>query len=745
MQEWSTSHTRELYSLVRRLSNILKDEPDRAKIKTLYQSLSRAYADSPARKVEGCKRSTLLISLEVACVAQRDLMLDTDSLYALLLYAPYQEGYFSDKELLSTFGEEVLRLLKLMHRASALYHHREAISSENFHNLLLSMAEDIRVVLLIIADRLYRLRHAKSLYSTEDCLSLAVEVSFLYAPIAHRLGFYKIKGEMEDLCLKWRDRKTFDFIVRKLGESKASRDAYIQDFITPIEAKLREVIDVPFEMKGRTKSISSIHNKLRKQVFEDIYDLFAIRVIVDCPPERERLICWQIYSVITDMYRPNPERLKDWITIPKSNGYESLHTTVMGPQNRWVEVQIRSQRMDAIAEQGLAAHWRYKGVKSNGGLDEFLSSVRDTLEVVKVHEGSDRKGILERSMMTLKAQEIYVFTPKGEVMKLPKGATVLDFAFSIHTRVGAQAISGKVNGKNVSLRHQLGNGDAVEIMTSPQQSPKQDWLNVVVSSKAKARIRQLLRSEEEEGIAISKELVQRRLKNRKLPYNESVFIKLTLRKGYKALSDFYRDIKDERLDVSAFIDLYDEELRQLNQEQQERIQAPLPLRSASEFVNEPEANNTQTPQEREVLMIEQGLSGVVYSFAKCCQPVYGDEVFGFISSKGIKIHRTDCPNAPDMIERTGHRVLTARWAGSEVERANLVQIEVVGRDDIAVVSHIVSLIKKESKCMLRHYSIDSGDGLFRGTFGVYFEPGGSISNLIKKLRSAVGVKQVLRS
>lgn len=745
MQEWSTSHTRELYSLVRRLSNILKDEPDRAKIKTLYQSLSRAYADSPARKVEGCKRSTLLISLEVACVAQRDLMLDTDSLYALLLYASYQEDYFSDKELLSTFGEEVLRLLKLMNRASALYHHRESISSENFHNLLLSMAEDIRVVLLIIADRLYRLRHAKSLYSTEDCLSLAVEVSFLYAPIAHRLGFYKIKGEMEDLCLKWRDRKTFDFIVRKLGESKASRDAYIQDFITPIEAKLREVIDVPFEMKGRTKSISSIHNKLRKQVFEDIYDLFAIRVIVDCPPERERLICWQIYSVITDMYRPNPERLKDWITIPKSNGYESLHTTVMGPQNRWVEVQIRSQRMDAIAEQGLAAHWRYKGVKSNGGLDEFLSSVRDTLEVVKVHEGSDRKGILERSMMTLKAQEIYVFTPKGEVMKLPKGATVLDFAFSIHTRVGAQAISGKVNGKNVSLRHQLGNGDAVEIMTSPQQSPKQDWLNVVVSSKAKARIRQLLRSEEEEGIAISKELVQRRLKNRKLPYNESVFIKLTLRKGYKALSDFYRDIKDERLDVSAFIDLYDEELRQLNQEHQERIQAPPPLRSASEFVDESEANNTQIPQEREVLMIEQGLSGVVYSFAKCCQPVYGDEVFGFISSKGIKIHRTDCPNAPDMIERTGHRVLTARWAGSEVERANLVQIEVVGRDDIAVVSHIVSLIKKESKCMLRHYSIDSGDGLFRGTFGVYFKPGGSISNLIKKLRSAVGVKQVLRS
>lgn len=349
-------------------------------------------------------------------------------------------------------------------------------------------------------------------------------------------------------------------------------------------------------------------------------------------------------------------------------------------------------------------------------------------------------------MMTLKAQEIYVFTPKGEVMKLAKGATVLDFAFSIHSRVGAKAISGKVNGKNVSLRHQLQNGDAVEILTSPNQSPKQDWLSIVVSSKAKTRIRQILRAEEEAGIAMSKELVQRRLKNRKLPYNESVFIRLTLRKGYKALSDFYRDIQNGSLDASAFIDLYEQELRQQEIDSQEKVQSPQPIRSADEFtgLTGVEEELLTRVDKSEVLVIDQGLSGVVYSFAKCCQPVYGDEVFGFVSSKGIKIHRVDCPNAPDMIERTGHRVLTARWSGSEDTKQGSVQIDVVGRDDIAVVTHVISLIKKESKCLLRSYSIDSGDGLFRGSFVINLQQGASISNLIKKIRSAVGVKQVVR-
>ncbi len=730
------------------LARALSVHLDRDGRRALYTLVVEAYeagAFAPTDTAHSDKLHPLVLLLEVARVASQELHLDSVSLLALILLRPVALCKVSEREVERVAGNEALRLIKLLHRASALYLRKESISSENFHNLLLSMAEDIRVVLLIIADRLYRLRHAKYIYSSEDGLALAVEVSFLYAPIAHRLGLYTIKGEMEDLCLKWRDRKTFDYIVRKLGETKDDRDAYIRDFIDPVKKALDASLDVPYEIKGRTKSISSIHNKLRKQSFEDIYDLFAIRIILDVPRERERQLCWQVYSVITDMYRPNPERLKDWISIPKSNGYESLHTTVLGPQSRWVEVQIRTRRMDAIAEQGVAAHWRYKGLKSEGGLDEFLASVRETLEAVRDNAESDKRNILESSMMTLKAQEIYVFTPRGEVLKLPKGATVLDFAFSIHSKVGAQAISGKVNGKNVSLKYQLHNGDAVEIITSPQQSPKQDWLSIVVSTRARARIRQILRAEEEAGIAVAKEMIQRRLKNRKLPYNEALFVRLTAKRGYRALSDFYRDLTNDRLDPQVFIDQYETELRS-DSAQRDQVQGTAPVRGASEFVALPEGevNDPSSVASSEVLIIDQGLSGVEYSFAKCCQPVYGDQVFGFVSTRGIKIHRLDCPNAPDMIERTGHRVLSAKWAGLDASTSHLVQIEVVGRDDIAVVTHVISLIKKEKDCLLRSYSIDSGDGIFRGTFMLKVSGRNSMSNLIKKIRGAVGVKQVER-
>lgn len=738
-----TQDRNRLFSLVKQLLPLLTQQTNREDLKTLYALFTRNnILDFYADKFEGKgDYSTLVFDLEVALVAGRELYLDGDSITALLLYRLYQSGVLTREKISSK--EEVVRLLKLMDKASALYNRKEAISSENFHNLLLSMAEDLRVVLIIIADRLFRLRYAKLLYNPEDCMTLAVEVSFLYAPIAHRLGLYKIKAEMEDLCLKWRDRKTFDFIVRKLGESKQARNTYIDAFIAPIKAKLNLELNVPFEIKGRTKSISSINNKLRKQPFEDIYDLFAIRIIVDCPKERERLICWQIYSIISDMYRPNPERLKDWISIPKSNGYESLHTTVMGPENRWVEVQIRSQRMDTIAEQGVAAHWRYKGIKSEGGLDEFLSTVRDTLEVVKLQEGLDRREVLERSMMTLKAQEIYVFTPKGEVLKLPKGATVLDFAFAIHSHVGAGASSGKVNGKNVSLRYQLNNGDNVEILTSSHQTPKPDWVNIVVSPRAKARIRQLLRAEEEKGVEVAKELIQRRLRNRKLIYNESLFTRLVVKKGYKNLSAFYADISKELLDVGAFIEQYAHELH--HQDDGESLpQSTQYQRSASDFSVLLDNPLDKDVSSKETLIIDQGLSDLVYSFAQCCQPVWGDEVFGFVSSRGIRIHRIDCPNAPDMIERTGHRILSAKWSGVDSQQSSLVEIDVIGRDDIAVVTHIISLIKKESGTRLRNYSIDSEDGLFKGIFTIALEAGGNISRLIKKIRTAVGVKHVAR-
>lgn len=725
--------------LVRGLHGRLHREQRRRIVSLLEESVRLGAFETEGKRTHSI--DGLLLHLEVACIALGEIGLDLESLIALLLFRPYHRGLLDLKQVEIDFGAEPVRLMQLLSRTSDLYLRGASISSENFHNLLLSMAEDIRVVLLIIADRLYLLRNAKRLYTEEHRFALAVEVSFLYAPLAHRLGLYKVKGEMEDLCLKYRDRATYDDIKQKLGATKTTRDAYIQSFIEPVRRALVEVLDVPFEMKGRVKSISSIHNKLRRQAFEDIYDIFAIRVIADVPLERERQVCWQIYSIITDMYRPNPERLKDWISIPKSNGYESLHTTVMGPANKWVEVQIRTKRMDAIAEQGVAAHWKYKGIKSERGLDEFLSSVRETLEAVRTGE-QDKEGLLESSMMTIRSEEIYVFTPKGEIIKLPQGATVLDFAFSIHSRIGASAVSGKVNGKNVSIKHQLHNGDSVEIVTSSQQSPRADWLTFVVSSRAKNRIRQILRAEEEAGLAVSKEMVQRRIKNRKIPFNEQLFIRLMTRRGYKQQTDFYRDISNEKLDVQSFLDQYEQELRLLEQANKELTTMPQP-RSADGYIvlEETDKADKRINNDTDVLVIDEGLTGVEYSFAKCCQPVLGDQIFGFVSGRGIKIHRIDCPNAQDMFARSGHRILPARWTDS-TDQAMVVGIEVIGHDDIAVVTNISSLIKKDPSIKIRSYSIDSADGLFKGTFVLYVSDRGSLTNMIKKIRGVVGVKQV---
>lgn len=717
-----------------------------SEVRSHYDLLRHAIdAGVYAQAEESVRIHPLIQHINIALLASQELYLDRDSISALLLFPIVEAGVVEEREVEKLFGEDTLRLLALLKRTSSLYLRRESLSSENFHRLLISMAEDIRVVLLIIADRLYRLRQARLLYDEAGAKALAEEVSFLYAPIAHRLGLYSVKGEMEDLSLKYRVPQTFSLIKRKLGETKQSRDAYIDRFLAPLRLELEQGLRYPYEMKGRVKSISSIHNKLRKQSFEDIYDLFAIRIIIDAPLELERQLCWQVYSIVTDMYQPNPERLKDWISIPKSNGYESLHITVLGPDSKWVEVQIRSKRMDAIAEQGVAAHWRYKGIKGEKGLDEFLSGVRDTLENLKVQsDGADAPQPIERSLMTLQSEEVYVFTPKGEVMKLPRGATVLDFAFCIHSKVGAQAISGKVNGKNVSLKYQLCNGDAVEVLTSPQQTPKQDWLSIVVSTRARNRIRQLLRSEEEAGIDVAKELIQRRVKNRKIAWDESHFIRLTQRKGFKTITEFYKAITLGKLDPQLFMDEYEQTLLRL-QELRSESNASQGVQATSGFVINLDEDELEgrTTRSSDILVIDQGLSGVEYHFAKCCTPVYGDQIFGFVSGRGIKVHRTDCPNARDLIERSPHRVLSARWSGSQ-EGEQMINVDVIGRDDVSVITNVLSLIKKEDSIKLRGYSLDSSDGLFRASFLLHALAGKSITVLLKKVRNVVGVKQVKR-
>ena len=673
----------------------------------------------------------LLRNVETALIATDEIGLKRTAVIAAILYRPVLKEVVSLEVIKEKFGEDVKLMIQRLLKTSNLYARNTAVNSENFHHLLFSFAEDVRVILLMIADRLYMMRIGKTIQE-DDRIRLATEVSYLYAPLAHRLGLYKIKSELEDLSLKYTDRKQYDFIKRKLNETKRSRDAYIAQFIAPIKSKLEEA-GLTFDIKGRTKSIYSINNKLKKQKveFEGIYDLFAIRVILDTPLEKERSECWQVYSIVTDMYQPNPKRLKDWISIPKTNGYESLHITVMGPQSKWVEVQIRTKRMDEIAERGLAAHWKYKGIKAETGLDEFMNTVRAALETKE----NNPLDLMKDFKMDLYKDEIYVFTPTGELIKLAKGATVLDFAFAIHSKLGAKCVSAKVNGKNVPIKHVLHNGDSVSVITSPSQKPKRDWLNFVVTSKARVKIKQTLKEETVKAVEFAKEMLQRRFKNRKIEMEEATMMRYIKKKGFKTVTDFYIEIAENRLDPNLVIDEYLDAIRKETEPSEAEI------RSAEEYI-------TSTPVEeistnKDVLMIDRNLTGIEYKLAKCCNPIYGDEVFGFVSTQGIKIHRMDCPNAQDMFRRFGYRVIRAKWSGKG-DNGYAVTLRVIGRDDIAIVTNITSVIGKEANVTLRSININSTDGLFQGNFTVMIRDTNSLNMLTKKIRNVNGVKSVER-
>lgn len=675
----------------------------------------------------------LLRHIDTALIATHEIGLKRTSVIALLLYRPVLKQVITLDEVRQTFDEDIVLMISRLLKTSELYARNTAVDSDNFHKLLFSFAEDVRVILIMIADRLCLMRLGKQIKSDDERHRLAMEVSYLYAPLAHRLGLYSIKSELEDLSLKYTDCKQYDFIKQKLNETKRSRDAYIAEFIAPIQKKLEEA-GLHFDIKGRTKSIHSINNKLKKQniPFEGIYDLFAIRVILDTPLERERSECWQVYSIITDMYQPNPKRMKDWISIPKTNGYESLHITVMGPQNKWVEVQIRTRRMDEIAERGLAAHWKYKGGKEEGGLDELLNNVRAALET-KENSPLD---LMQDFKMDLYKDEIYVFTPTGELIKLAKGATVLDFAFAIHTNLGSKCVSAKVNEKNVPIKYVLNNGDTVSIVTSPTQSPKRDWLNIVVTSKARVKIKQALREETAKTVDFAKEMLQRRFKNRKIELDEPFLMRYIKKKGFKTVTDFYVEIAEERLELNLVIDEY---LELVRRETETNDHAE--VRSAETFVTTTEAEEIAT--NKDVLVIDRNLTGIEYKLAKCCNPIYGDDVFGFVSIHGIKIHRMDCPNAQEMFSRFGYRIIRAKWSGKGND-GYIVTLRVVGRDDIGIVTNITSVISKEPGVTLRSLNIDSVDGFFQGSFTVMLRDTTSLNLLVKKLKVVKGVKSVER-
>lgn len=728
---------KELFSLYKRLLQSAGDSILRESYRKLKLHLIKA-AECNGLQRNNFGMNPIIKDLQTAVIVSEEIGMKGSCLIGIMLHEIVKNKIMTLEDVNNEYGDDVGGIIKGLVKTNELYSKSPAIESENFRNLLLSFAEDMRVILIMIADRVNIMRQIKDSENEEDRLKVANEAAYLYAPLAHKLGLYKLKSELEDLSLKYTQRETYYFIKEKLNETKASRDKYIASFIEPIKKKIAET-GLKFEIKGRTKSIHSIWNKMQKQKtsFEGIYDLFAIRIILDSEPDsaKEKQECWQVYSIITDMYQPNPKRLRDWLSIPKSNGYESLHITVMGPEGKWVEVQIRTRRMDEIAERGLAAHWRYKGIKGESGLDEWLTSVREALE----NADNDSLKVMDQFKMDLYEDEVFVFTPKGDLFKLPKGATVLDFAFHIHSLLGCKCIGAKVNGKNVQLKQKLNSGDQVEIMTSNTQTPKQDWLNIVTTSKARTKIKQALKEMVARQHDFAKETLERKFRNRKIEYDEATMMRLIKRLGFKNVTEFYQQIADETLDVNGILDKYIEQQKRDNDAHDEII-----YRSA-------EGYNLQTVQEEtvskeDVLVIEQNLKGLEFKLAKCCNPIYGDDVFGFVTiSGGIKIHRTDCPNAAQMRERFGYRIVKARWAGKSEGTQYPITLRVVGHDDIGIVTNITSIISKENGINLRSIGIDSNDGLFSGTLTVMVGDTGRLETLIKKLRTIKGVKQVSRS
>ena len=669
--------------------------------------------------------------MRVAGIAHREIQLRHHTIESVLLYPILNKKITAD-HIKINYSSTTAEIVEGLAKVQSLYEKHVSVQSENFRKLLLSLVGDVRVIMIMIIERLDTMRHLSEM-TKEEQQEISQEVSYLYAPLAHRMGLYGIKTELEDLSLKYTSYDIYKEIAHKLNETKKSRDAYIHKFIEPVKKRLQEN-NLKFEIKGRTKSIYSIWNKMRKQQvpFEKVYDLFAIRIIIDCDETEEKSACWRAYSVVTDMYTANTNRLRDWISMPKSNGYESLHITVMGPEGKWVEVQIRTERMDEIAEKGVAAHWKYKGGKSDSAnTDLWLKNLRDKL----TKSSESNKEIIDEFKMQLYNDDIFVFTPKGDLIELPKGASVLDFAFNIHSKVGSKCTGALIDNHHVSFKHILNNGDQVEILTSQQQQPRQDWLNYVCTSKARTHIRQQLKEQENKEAETGRELLLRRLKNWKLEFDDNAIIREAKKAGYKTLTQFYVAINQEKINLQLL-------RAHLSGEEESNNQAEMP-RSAEGFVGETELQ--KITKNTDALVIDKNLKNIDYTLAKCCNPIFGDDIFGFVTvNGGIKIHKSDCPNAPAMISKFGYRIVKATWAGTSAKGEYTARLRIIGKDDIGIVTNITSIINKETGIILRSISVDSHEGLFEGNITIVVNNTAQIETLCKKLTKIKGVKQVYR-
>ena len=687
-----------------------------------------AHLEDPGSRESAAIRQT---ALDLAMMEIRELGLDPLGVSAALLL-PLLDSIKSPVPVISKkLGKRIGQVISEYQKITELDTETSGGQAENMRNLILSFSTDFRVILLRISERLYRMRKSGSGISKET-IKAALEARSIYSPLAHRLGLYTMMSEMDDRAMSILEKDVYSEIAKKLQASRAKREKFIEDFIAPLEKKLAGE-KLKFEIRGRPKSISSIWRKMQKQgvSLEEVYDKFAIRIILDSQPSREKSDCWRAYSLVTDIYQPNPDRLRDWISVPKSNGYESLHTTVVIPGGEWVEVQIRTRRMNDIAEKGLAAHWKYKGIKGQAGIDEWLGRVREALEHGDPEETANLIDDLQLSQFS---KEIFVFTPRGDLKKFPEEATVLDFAYDIHTDVGSTCTGARINGRNVPIRHKLHNGDKVEIIRSKSQSAKVDWLNFVATSKAKAKIRQALKEEKLKEAEHGKEILKRRFKNWKFEYNDSNVRKVINHFKYKDSIELHYDIATDKIDLLTIKDI-------LTEKEESSVQKTTPIEE--EQVDRMLKN--AITESNDILVIDEKIANIDYKLAKCCHPIHGDPVFGFVTrTAGISIHRLNCPNAHQLMTRYGYRVLKAEWTRASDDTRFAVSINITGQDDLGIVSNISDVISKDLQVNMRSISIDSKDGMFEGTITLFVKDSQHLEALIRKLKRVKGVLNVRR-
>ena len=714
------------YRELLKLSESFTKKKELELIRKAFDVIIDAYDDK--RTISGAPYALEVLETSVLVVEQ--IGLGTRSVVAVLIYQAVIDEIISLKQVEKEFDKTIALIVDGLVKIADINTKTNTSQAENFRQMLLTLVKDVRVILIKLAILLQEMRSLNYM-SEEYQIKTSLETFSLYAPLAHRLGLYNIKSELENLAFKYTENEAYKNIIKKLKNTTAKRQRFIKKFITPIEKELKQQ-GFEFEIKGRSKSVYSIWQKMKKQgvEFEEVYDVFAIRILLNTKPSKEKADCWRTYSVVTDFYQPNPKRLRDWISIPKSNGYESLHTTVVGPEGKWVEVQIRTKRMDEVAEKGYAAHWRYKGVKTERGIDNWMQKVREAIESSK----PENTNSIEDLKLNLYNKEVFVFTPSGDLKKLPYGATVLDFAYDIHSDVGNKCVGALINHKNVTIKQILQNGDQIEIIASKNQKPKLDWLNYVVTSKAKAKIKSTLKEEKYKEAEAGKELLKRRLKNWKIKFDDHLVLDLIKYFKLKAPVDLYYALATENIDVTEIKDVLTEKEEEVKPVEHEKEEEVKPVEHETESYT------------GDYLTIDDKIENIDYKLAKCCNPIWGDSIFGFVTiNEGIKIHRTNCPNARQMIDRYNYRVIKAQWTKSAKNKSFVTEIKVVGIDEVGIFGKISDIISKDLKVNIRSLTMDSADGIFEGKIKLSVESTRHLDGLMAKLKKDKSILKVMRT